>query len=82
MSWSIKTAGTKEAVKRVIEAEKYMPDEIKLLIATRVDKMELPSTDSPYKYGVLVESSGHFDASYSNCQMNISYCVIDFLLPM
>lgn len=71
MSWSINVSSSdREKLKKVIQAEKYMPAKLKEMLCEQVDVNRLPepTTDAEgneVAYAIRVASSGHHDQNYS-----------------
>lgn len=66
MSWGIAfSAETKEAAAKEIDAQQYMPEELKTLLKNTVESMlskpQHHNAEEMKKYRIRVESSGHHD---------------------
>lgn len=82
MSWSIKVAGPKEACKRAVQHERFIPVEIKTIICRLVDEQVLPAAaPSGHQYQVWVQSHGHVASGggMQNATFEVSYCLADYV---
>lgn len=84
MSWSIRVVGTKEFVKAQVTGNTHIPDNIKAVIATRVDALPAAPryADAAFAYAVSLNTHGSYHDEGGNHTVELSLVPAGFAIAV